>query len=221
MPWIFFTGCTSHVASPSMEMTPPAYVQQEASTKARKKCHTHEGSLFGRGQNPIFTDNKARAMNDILTVVIDESAIQSSNGNKKITDLSQNNMGGGVFGGGVLKTFNGLTDVSFKTNSNSTFSGAGSASRNEKFHTTISARIVKILPNGNYFIAGRREIMINGSKQLIQITGVARSSDIDQYNTINSKYIADAKIKYINQDDIQEATKRPWGTTIIDSIWPF
>lgn len=217
---IIFNGCSAHTASPQIDMTPPNYVQYP-STTANKKCYAHEGSVYGRGQNPIFSDNKAMHVNDIVTVVINESATQSSVGNKKISDLSQNNLGGGVFGGGVLKNLNGLTDMSFKTNSNNTFSGTGAASRNEKFNTTITARVIKILHNGNYFIAGRREIFINDSKQIVQVTGVIRSNDIDQYNTINSKYIADAKILYLNEDDIQEATKQPWGSKVIKSVWPF
>ncbi len=217
---LYISGCTSHMTSPTMDMKAPEYVQSP-SQEANKKCYAHEGSVFGRGQSPIFIDRKAMHVNDIVTIVIDESATQSSAGNKKITDLSQNNMGGGVFGGGVLKTLNGVTDVSFKTNSNGTFSGTGAASRNEKFKTTVTARIVKILNNGNYFISGSRAILINDTKQLVRVTGVIRSEDIDQYNTINSKYIADAKILYDTQGDIREATRKPWGSKIVDSIWPF
>ena len=208
------------MASPRMNMKAPDYVQNP-SDKVNKKCYAHEGSVYGRGQNPIFIDRKAMHINDVVTVTIQESATQSSVGNKKISDLSQNNMGGGVFGGGILKNLNGLTDVSFKTNTNNLFSGTGATSRNEKFQTTITARVVKILNNGNYFISGSRELMLNDSKQLIQVTGVIRSNDIDQYNTIDSKYIADAKILYLNQDDIREATRKPWGSKMVDSVWPF
>ena len=214
------SACTSHITAPDMDMKAPEYVQNPE-PKINKKCYAHEGSVFGQGQNPIFSDRKAMHINDIVTVVINESATQSSVGNKKISDLSQNNLGGGVFGGGLLKTLNGVTDVSFKTKSNSTYSGTGAASRNEKFKTTITARVVKILNNGNYFIAGRRSLLLNGAKQLVQVTGVIRADDIDQYNTINSKYIADAKILYNTEGDIREATRQPWGSKVIDSVWPF
>ena len=213
-------GCSAHMAAPQMDMTEPHYVKHP-SPSVNKKCYAHEGSVYGRGQNPIFIDRKAMHINDVVTVVIDESATQSSVGNKNITDLSQNNMGGGVFGGGLLKNLNGLTDVSFKTSTNNTFSGTGTSSRNEKFKTTITARVVKILNNGNYFIAGSRELLMNDAKQIVKVTGVIRSNDIDQYNTINSKYIADAKILYLNQGDIREATRRPWGSKMVDSVWPF
>ncbi len=213
-------GCTSHMTRPALDMQAPDYVQNP-STSANKKCYAHEGSVYGRGQNPIFSDRKAMHVNDIVTVVIDESATQSSVGNKKISDLSQNNLGGGVFGGGLLKPLNGLTDVSFKTNTNNTFSGTGATSRNEKFKTTVTVRVVKVLPNGNYFIEGSRQILVNDSKQIVKVAGVIRSNDIDQYNTINSKYIADAKIMYLNEGDIEQATRKPWGSKMVDSVWPF
>ncbi len=215
-----FSGCASHTTTATIDMQAPSYVQNPSPT-VNKKCYAHEGSLYGRGQRPIFSDKKAMHINDIVTVVINENTTQSSVGNKKISDLSQNNLGGGIFGGGILKNLNGLTDISFKTNSNSTFSGNGAASRNEKFQTTVTVRVVKLLSNGNYFISGSREIMINGSKQLIRVSGVIRANDIDQYNTIDSKYISDAKILYENMDDIREATRRPWGSQIVDSVWPF
>jgi len=220
--FLFFNliGCTKHVTSPSLDMRPPEYVKNPTPLPPRR-CVANEGSLFGRGDNPIFSDRKAMRENDIITVVINESATQVSNGNKKVITNSQNNMGGGVFGGGVLKSLNGVTDVSFKTNTNTTYSGAGSASRNEKFKTTITARVVKVLPNGNYFIYGSRELLLNGIKQIVKVSGVVRSYDIDEHNTINSKYIADAKIVYETEGDIREGMRKPWGTKIVESIWPF
>ncbi len=217
---IFVAGCSKHIADPTMDMSPPEYVKNPA-PKISTKCYAHEGSLFGRGQNPIFADRKAMQVNDIITVVIDESATQTSVGNKKMTKNSQSNLGGGVFGGGLLNSLNGVTDVGFKTSTNSTFSGAGSASRNEKFKTTVTVRVVKVLDNGNYFIAGSRELLLNGIKQILRVSGVVRSYDIDEYNTIDSRYIADAKILYETEGDIREGTRRPWGTKAIDTIWPF
>jgi flagellar L-ring protein precursor FlgH len=201
-------------------MSEPSYVKNP-STYKKRKCYAHDGSLYGRGQNPIFSDNKAMRVNDIVTVVISESASQTSVGNKKISSSSVNDMGGGIFGGGVLKNLNGVTDISFKTNSTRNYNGSGATSRNEKFKTTITARVVKVLDNGNYFIYGSRELLLNGVKQIVRVSGVIRSADIDQYNTIDSKYISDAKILYETEGDIRESMRKPWGTKAIESVWPF
>jgi flagellar L-ring protein precursor FlgH len=227
-----FSGCTTHQVEPAISMKGPAYVENSScNTAVRGQNRSYnEGSIYGRGANPLFSDKKAMGINDIVTVVISENTFQSSQGNKKISDNSAQTLGGGVFtgrkngsgiGSKIANTLNGMTDVGFKTNSNSTFSGSGTQSRNEKFNTTISARVVKILNNGNYFIDGSRSLLLNGTKQMIRITGVIRPYDIDQFNTINSKYMADAKIHYETEGDIKEATRRPWGARLVQSVWPF
>jgi len=218
---VTFSGCTVPV-DPKISMKPPVYVDQLAKQKI-KKTKKYEGSLFGRGENPLFSDKKAMKQNDIVTVIIDENTIQLSQANKKLSDNQSSTMGGGIFSGTIPEKLklNKYSDISFKTGSNSNFSGNGTQSRNEKFSTTISARIVKVLDNGNYFISGSRELLINGNKQIIKLTGVIRPYDIDQFNTINSKYIADAKILYDTEGDIRRTTEEPWGTKIVKSVWPF
>ncbi len=214
----FLTGCTSHQVRPQMSMTPPHYVEHPA--PPRPSNHVNDGSAFGRGENPIFADAKAMRVNDVVTVRISENTFQSSQGSKNITDASNNELGGGLFGG-ALKSLNRLTNMNLKTGSTNTFTGNGKNLRNEKFSTTITARVVKILSSGNYFIFGSRELLLNGEKQLVKISGVIRPYDIDQYNTIDSQYIADAKILYETQGDIREAVRKPWGSKIMETIWPF
>ncbi len=215
---VTISGCTTPV-DPKISMKPPVYVNSlEKNTK--KTIQQHEGSLFGKGTNPLFSDKKAMKQNDIVTVIIDEKTIQLSQGNKKLSSATTYQTGGGVFTGNA-KVLNGLTKVGFSTDSKNTYAGSGTNSRNEKFSTTISARIAKVLNNGNYFIVGSRELLINGEKQIIKITGVIRPYDIDQFNTINSKYIADAKILYETEGDIHRNTNEGWGTKIIKSVSPF
>ena len=216
---LFLSGCTSHQVSPQMSMTPPHYVEHPS--QAQPSRYVNDGSAFGRGENPIFADAKAMRVNDVVTVRINENTFQSSQGAKNISGDSNNELGGGLFGGSALKGLNNITDMSLKTGSKREFTGNGKNSRNEKFSTTITARVVRILSGGNYFIFGSRELLLNGEKQLVKISGVIRPYDIDQYNTIDSQYIADAKVLYETQGDIREAVRKPWGSKIIETVWPF
>jgi flagellar L-ring protein precursor FlgH len=213
-----FTGCTSHQVAPQMSMKPPHYVEHPAPPPQSIKVN--DGSAFGRGENPIFADAKAMRVNDVVTVRINETTFQSSQGNKNTKISNQNNFGGIKFDG-LLKGINRVADISFNPGSENSFKGSGQNSRNEKFSTTITARIIKILSSGNYFIFGSRELLLNGEKQLVKISGVIRPYDIDQYNTIDSQYIADAKILYETQGDIRESIRKPWGSKIMESVWPF
>ena len=85
----------------------------------------------------------------------------------------------------------------------------------------ISARVVKVLENGNYFIAGKREILVDDQKQIMQLSGVIRPYDIDQYNSIDSSKVSDARILYKTEGDVDRATKQGWGTKIVQAVWPF
>ena len=217
---ILFVGCSTHPVDPKMDMKPPVYVEQlPPSTK--QQTVSNPGSIFGQGENPLFADLKAMNPNDIVTVVISESIAQSSDGKKTISEENSDKLGAGVFSGVGGSVLNKAGKIGFESGSTNTYTGSGKNTRTESFTTTISARIIKILKNGNYFIEGNRELLVNGEKQIIQISGVIRPYDIDQKNTINSKYIADAKILYKTEGDIDRATEKPWGSKYIESIWPF
>ena len=223
------SGCTANLTDPEIDFAPPTYVEQMPS-REKKQDFASTGSIFGQGENPLFSDHKAMNVNDIVTVVISETAKSSSTGAKQLSKSDSSALGGGVFstlGGASAGTnraiakANGYTDVGFKSNSTSNYKGQGSATKDASFTTTVSARVVKILKNGNYFISGRREILIDEQKQIIQISGVISPYDIDQNNKINSAQMSDAKILYKTEGDVDRATKQGWGTKLIEAIWPF
>ena len=55
----------------------------------------------------------------------------------------------------------------------------------------------------------------------MQITGVIRPYDINQNNEISSRNVSDAKIMYVTQGDLHKSTSKPWGTKLVETIWPF
>ncbi|MDL0102321.1 flagellar basal body L-ring protein FlgH [Campylobacter felis] len=224
LPFAFF-GCSA-VVDPEISMKPPTYVE-ELAPKQSHNVESAPGSLFGKGDNPLFSDKKAMNVNDLVTVIIQESTTQSTQANKTTSRTNNANLGGGALVGStgavnqVLNGVNSYSNIGFQTNSTNKYTGTGTQSRNESFNTTISTRVIKILSNGNYFIEGSRELLINGEKQIIQLSGVIRPYDIGQDNTIDSKYIADAKILYKTEGEVDRSTRKPWGSKFIEAVWPF
>ena len=224
-----FSGCAQHVIDPEIDFEPPEYVEQLPSKDTHENMDS-KGSIFGQGDNPLFADHKAMHVHDIVTIVISEAATSSSSNTKSLAEADTSALGGGVFAAGpgaganmnsLVNELNRGTDIGFTSNSSSSFDGTGSAGHNNSFATTVSARVVKILSNGNYFVSGRREILVDGEKQIIQLSGVIRPFDINQDNQINSAQMADAKIMYKTEGDLKRATEQGWGTKIIQAIWPF
>jgi len=225
---IFFIGCSTHPMDPTIDIKPPKYVEEMPSKE--QDFPNNLGSLFTNGDN-LFSDTKAMRVNDIVTVIIEEQVSQSSQASKKLNEA--NTDAGGMFdatisgsaslGGKTL--FNlGKTGIGLNLptmNSNRSFQGSGTQQRNESFQTTVSARIVKVLKNGNYFIVGRREVYLDGQKQIIEVSGVIRPEDIGADNTINSKYISDAKIVYKTEGDLKRYTEENWFSKFWSSIAPW
>ena len=223
------SGCTANLTEPEINFEPPSYVEQMPA-REDKQNFASTGSLFGKGDNPLFSDHKAMNVNDIVTVVISEAAQSSSAGARALSESDVNSLGGGIFSSagaangtvtGVMNGLNGYTDAGFNTNTTSNYTGQGTATKDASFTTTVSARVVKILQNGNYFISGKREILVDDQKQVIQISGVIRPYDIDQYNNINSAQMSEAKILYKTEGDVDRANKQGWGTKAIQAVWPF
>jgi len=225
---VLFSGCTANLTDPEMNFEPPAYVEQMPA-KEDQQDFASTGSIFGQGENPLFSDHKAMHVSDIVTVVIAEAAKSSNTGSRQLTENDTSSLGGGLFSSAganaavnsKVANINGFTNLGFNSTSSSAYNGSGSTTKDASFTTTISARIVKILKNGNYYISGRREILIDDQKQIVQLSGVIRPYDIDQYNKINSSQISDAKILYKTEGDVDRATQQGWGTKIVQSIWPF
>lgn len=218
-----FSACSETTVEPEIDFKPPVYVEQMP-PREEEKQFTSDGSIFGQGENPLFADHKAMHVNDIVTITISEASSSSNQANKALSESDVSTLGGlnlttnDPF---VPNKYKNILNTSVGVNSNSAFQGQGSYSKNATFTTTISARIIKVLANGNYFVSGRREILIDGQKQSIQVSGVIRPYDIGQNNQISSSQMSDAKISYKSEGDIERSTKRGWMSDIVHALWPF
>ncbi|HOI83612.1 MAG TPA: flagellar basal body L-ring protein FlgH, partial [Campylobacterales bacterium] len=192
---LLLSGCSRHPMDPDIDMKPPKYVEQMEPKEDSSGNIVNAGSLFGQGENPLYSDRKAMRVNDIVRVAIKESATSSSSSSKKLSRNQQDTLGGGVIAspsgnlnpqmGGIAGRLNGFLDVGLTTSSSYTFDGSGKGSRQESFATTVSARVIKVMTNGTYFIDGSREVMIDGEKQIMRVSGVIRADDIGKDNSIN------------------------------------
>jgi flagellar L-ring protein precursor FlgH len=218
--FLILSGCTTHKMEPRIDFKPPKYVE-EMPAREEDSMEPYPGSLFGRGKNPLFSDRKAMQVNDVLTVRISEATTASSTLQKNLAKTNDATLGGGVFTGSGISAINTGTNMTMQTSSTSAYTGTGASTRDDKFQTTITARVIKILSNGNYFIDGSRELLINGEKQIIKVSGVVSPYNITASNEIDSKYISDAKIQYLTEGELEQGTQQGWMARFFNAIWPF
>lgn len=196
--------------------------------KEEPKVKRNKGSLYSMQGTSLFADKKDLQIGDIIQVNIDEDLSSNSNNKRELSSSRDTNLGGGVFTSTGTGTVSKLTDklntnlgVGFGTNSSSSDSGSVKTQLDETFSTTISAIIEETYQNGNYYIRGIKELLIEGQKQKIIISGVIRPYDISSENSINSSQIANLKLLYDKDGVESEILDAPWGTKFLRSIWPF
>ncbi len=150
-------------------------------------------------KDTLFSDNKARNIGDIITILITENSSTSQSVNRKIGKKTSVQGGAGT---GVLDFI-----PIWGLNTSTTLKGGGSVTSNEVITARITAKIVGVLPNGNLKIEGIRRVVINNDSLEIIITGVIRPEDIKSDNTILSTYISDAQISYRGTGSLTNAQK--------------
>lgn len=183
------------------------------------------GSLWVPGSRQFFKDSRARAVGDIVTVVVSEVASAKTEAK---TDASRDHdQSAGVLGllnagsqltrRGIPLTASGLVN----TTSNREFEGEGKTDRKDSLTASIAAVVTQVMPNGLLVIQGQREVLVNYEKQMLLLSGIIRPEDISAQNTVPSSKIAEARIAYAGKGLVDDAQTPQYGVRWLDKILPF
>ena len=222
------TSCSSKVAVPTIKFNQKAKFQVPKQTQQIVRTR-RKGSLFTTSGSSLFADKKDLRVGDIIQVEISEAIDSKTKNSRKLSkntnvgfqgpEITSNESGGLI---GSAKSFaNKFLTFGIKGGSKNSFDGKAESKVSEEFTTIISAVIEQTFQNGNYYIKGTKEMLIDGQKQLIVVSGVIRPYDITPDNRIKSSQIANLKLLYKKSGDEGDAVTKPWGSRIIDKVWPF
>jgi flagellar L-ring protein precursor FlgH len=222
---IIGTGCATKPQI-DVDTTPNMQVPKQLTPVIKRK-----GALYSRKGASLFADKKDLQVGDIIQVLIEETLTNDSTNSRELNKDNTTSIGGGLFSSptngssGTVNTVNKLNNsllgVGFNATTANSFKGSTKSAADEEFTTTISAIIEQTYQNGNYFIKGSKEMLINGQKQNIRISGVIRPYDIDPENTVYSYQLANLKILYEKDGEENTALEQGWGTKLIEAISPF
>lgn len=213
-------GCASH--NETVRNAPP--VPRTPQVDSRQP---EPGTIWpGEGaRNNLFVDNKARYVNDVVTIVVSEVTTGTSSASTNTSRDASTTAGiTGLLG--IDKSLQAMNaklnpSISLGGTASNSLKGKGDTSRGSTFATRITARVVKVLDNGNLVIEGWRQLKMNGESQYVVVSGIVRPDDITSDNLVSSQYIADARIDYVGDGVINEKMKPGWLTRIVDYVWPF
>ncbi|WP_299877656.1 flagellar basal body L-ring protein FlgH [uncultured Sulfitobacter sp.] len=175
-------------------------------------------SLWDSGSTSFFRDRRAAKVGDLVTVLIDindrarlQNASERSRSNsREVKDPDILNFDVQTDSGSLL----GLE-------SDSTSSGEGSIQRNESIRLRVAALIIRVLPNGNFVLAGRQEVKVNAELRELRIAGIIRQADINVDNTVDYDKIAEARITYGGRGQISNVQKPRYGDDLLEIVLPY
>ncbi len=187
---------------------------------------TDASSLWTGETDSLLGDRRAARRGDILTVVIEiDDSAEISNSTGRSRTGSQTMGVPSLFGipqriDGALPDGASMAEA-VKTSSNSSFSGDGSVSRNEKLELRVAATVVEELANGVLRIEGQQEVRVNYELRELIVTGYVRPADISRQNEITYDKIAGARISYGGRGQISDVQQPRYGQQITDILLPF
>ena len=197
----------------------------EKAMHARKDNHVASGSLWNNTGATMFTDPKAHAVGDLVTVLVSENASATRNlGTNKSTSSAHKtgvkaSMGLAAAIAAKNPTLTPSTGINL-SDSNS-FSGKGQTSNSDTLSASVTAVVTEVFANGNMRIMGRRQVTINQQPQELTFMGVIRANDITSNNTIPSSKVAQAVIGYGGGGELASVAHAGWLSQTLSAIWPF
>lgn len=167
------------------------------------------GSLFSGPAvlSDMAIDLKARNIDDVVTILVNEQASAVSTGQTKTSRASS--VSSAVTGlAGALPAAGKLANLA-NANSVTSLNGQGTTTRQTTLTTTITARVADVLPNGYLVIDGHRTVLVNSENQVVTIRGVIRPADLSNANEVASSSVGQMELKIDGRGVVNDAIRRP------------
>ena len=184
------------------------YVEQ-AHRRAASLPQDDPGSLWS-GVSPftdLGADVRARHMDDIITILVNESASAVSTGTTKTSRAS-------AASSSITQLARALPASSKLANllnnkTSTSLDGEGTTSRQTTLATTLTARVVDVLPNGYLVVEGTKTIGVNSENQVVTVRGVVRPADLSNANVVQSASVGELEVKINGKGVVNDAARRP------------
>jgi len=208
-------ACAS--AQHSIQSSPPVVRPKPLAATPASQGSLYPAALSAGAPRPLFEDRRARAVGDLLQVVLQErTAAKRASGNQAsraaAADLTMTASG--------IPLAKALDGAKLAAESDMSFQGKGAASANNDFTGTIMVMVTQVLSNGNLVVSGEKQIAIGREEEVIRFSGIINPADLTS-NTVSSTQVADARVEYRGRGIGDDATQPGWLSRSLMKIWPY
>ncbi|MGO9893841.1 MAG: flagellar basal body L-ring protein FlgH [Bryobacteraceae bacterium] len=184
------------------------YVAESLARQAEAPAAT-PGAIWQAGSRlaDAARDVRASQVDDVLTIVVAEQASAVATGATQTKRVSSTANSVTALAG--VKSATGALANLANSSGDTELNGQGTTSRTTTITTTLTARVVRVLPNGALVIEAARDLSINSERQTIAVRGVVRPADIDTTNSVQSTRVAQLEVRINGKGVVGDAIRRP------------
>ena len=176
----------------------------------------NNGAIYQEGVSiPLWEDQRARHVGDILTVVLQENTSSSKTSKTGVNKDSSVDLPAPALLGGVQKLATSFSNQRI-------FKGDAQADQSNRLSGLVSVTVTQVLNNGTLMIKGEKHITLTRGEEIIRIAGVVRLADIAPDNSVLSSKVANSQITYSGTGEFADSNHQGWLTRFFNSAyWPF
>jgi flagellar L-ring protein precursor FlgH len=181
----------------------------EEATRRGAENLASPGSLYSPTSRlgDLARDLRSSQVDDLVTILVSDRASAlakgTTNSNRKSSMKSGISAVLGPIPAGTPLGNLGAAD------SDSQLQGAGETTRETVLTTTLSARVINVLPNGYLVLEGFKDVIVNSERQQVVVRGVARWNDVGPDNTLRSDRLANLEVRIQGKGVVGDAIRRP------------
>ncbi|MEJ2630755.1 MAG: flagellar basal body L-ring protein FlgH [Acidihalobacter sp.] len=185
-----------------------------------KPADQNNGSVYQPNTAvPLFSDQRAHRVGDLITVVLDESTNATKSADTSTSRDSSVSVGASTLLGGPIGVA-GTDPLQTGLSSTNGFTGKGQSSQSNTMTGTITVTVARVLSNGDLVVQGQKWLQINQGREYVRLRGIVRPADISPQNTVDSTKIADAHIGYSGQGMVNNSNRPGWLVRFFNAWWP-
>ena len=210
MAWMVLTCPAANLKKTKAPPPSPLDIYAAEAAQQAEGQKSTTGSLWTPSAQfaDLGRDLKASQVNDLVTIIVAESASAVSTGASK-TARSSSVTNSVVALAGITKATGPLANLA-NISGNQKLDGAGTTSRQTTINTTLSARVTRVLPNGYLLLEGSKDVQVNSEHQTVTVRGILRPADLASDNSVPSDRLAQMEIRLNGKGVVGDAIRRPF-----------
>ncbi len=199
-----------------VDFAEPKVTQSPLTTAAVARAPT--GSIYQNATyRPGFEDRRARALGDIVTILIVENVTASQ---KSTSTVNRTSSVSSSISALPYNSPEGLAKLGIGGNTANDFSGKGGTESANTFSGSITATVIDVMPNGHLVVAGEKQIGVNQNVDVLRFSGTVDPRVMQPGSIVSSTQVANVRVESRGRGAQGEAQTVGWLSRFFLSFHP-